>query len=208
MKKMISMGAAWLLVATVPGFAADLKLGVVNLQKIFEEYHKTKQADSTLKEAADAYNKERQQLIGEFQKLQEDRNKLMEEINKPELSAKAKEEKTKEAETKLTDLRKQKESIDEFDRVRRQQLQDQSNRMRANIVKEITDHVVKIAKGQGFSLVIDSSGSSMNGTPLLVYFDEKLEVTREVINELNRGAPAIEPPKPTAPAKTNEPAAK
>src|SRR5690242_13529870 len=109
MKRAIVIGAVIPGLCSSGAFAADMKIGVVSLQKCFEEYYKTKQADATLKDAAEAYNKERQQLISDFQKLQEERNKLVEEIAKPELSAAAKADKQKEADAKLTDLRKQKE---------------------------------------------------------------------------------------------------
>jgi len=207
MKRAIVMGAVIMGMCSSGAFAVDIKLGVVSLQKCFEEYYKTKQADSTLKDAADAYNKERQQLIAEFQKLQEERNKLVEEIAKPELSAAAKAEKQKEADNKLTELRKQKESIDKFDSVRRQQLQDQSNRMRGGIVKEITEQVVKIAKSQNYTLVIDSSGASMNATTFLVYAEDRLDITVDVIRELNKNAPPMEPSKPSGgSSSTNSPA--
>src|SRR5438105_15844903 len=104
MKRAIVIGAATAALFAHSTLAADIKVGVVNLQKCFEEYYKTKSADITLKEAAEAYNKERQQLITEFQKLQEERNKLVEEINKPELSAAAKADNTKESEAKLAEL--------------------------------------------------------------------------------------------------------
>ncbi len=201
MKKIILVGAAIVGLIAGGARAAELKVGVVNLQKCFEDYYKTKQADATLKDAAEAYNKERQQLIGEFQKVQEERNKLLEEINKPELSATAKAEKQKEAETKLADLRKQKDQIDEFDKVRRQQLQDQSNRMRGGIVKEITEKVNFIAKTQNYTLILDSSGASMNGTSLLVYFEDRLDITSDVVRELNRYAPPPAAPKPAEPPK-------
>ena len=183
--------------------AAEFKVGTANLQKCFEEYYKTKSAELTLKEAADAYNKERQQLINEFQKLQEERQKLVDESNKPELSKQAKEDKTKEAEAKLAELRKQNESIQEFDRVRRQQLTDQQNRMRNSIVKEIADQVVRIAKVQNFTLVFDSSGSSMNGTPVLIYFEDRMDITTDIVRELNKNQPP--PETRPAPPKTNEP---
>ncbi len=215
MKRAIVTAAILAGLCSSGSFAADFKLGVANLQKCFEEYYKTKQADATLKEAADAYSKERQQLIADFQKVQEERNKLIEEVSKPELSEAAKKEKNKEAETKLAELRKQKDSIDEFDRVRRQQLQDQSNRMRGGIVKEITDQVVRIAKAQNFTLVLDSSGASMNGTPSVVYAEEHLDITQDVIREMNKNAPPPEPAKPAsgggstnAPAKPALPPAK
>ncbi len=206
MKRTIVIAAAIIGLCVSGTHAAENKLGVANLQKCFEEYYKTKQADVTLKDAADAYNKERQQLIAEFQKLQEERSKLEEEIAKPELSAATKAEKKKESDTKLAELKKQKENIDDFDRVRRQQLLDQQNRMKAGIVKEITDQIVKISKAQNFTLVLDSSAASaLSGTPMLFYFEDRLDITPDVIRELNRNAPPIEPAKPAA-GSTNAPA--
>lgn len=186
-------------------FAADLKIGVVNLQRCFEEYYKTKQADSMLKEDAEAYNKERQERIGAFTKTSEERNKLLEEIKKPELSEAAKKDKEKESEAKLADLRKMEAAIREYDNVRRQSLKEASDRMRGTIVKEITEQVVKISKSQNFTVVLDSSGASMNGTAILVYSEDRLDITQDVIRELNRNAPPPEPAKPAGGSKTNQP---
>jgi len=190
----------------VEGWTAEMKIGTVNLAKCFEDYYKTKQADSTLKESGDAYVKERQALITDFQKLTEERNKLVDEMNKPELAAEKKAEKQKEAEAKLAELRKQNEQIQEFDRVRRAQLDDNRRRMQAGIVKEITEQINKIARAQNFTLIFDSSGVSMNTTPVLVFAEERLDITIEVIRELNKNQPAATPaPAPPA-SKPAEPA--
>lgn len=203
MKRAIVIGAVMMGLVTGSAFAADIKIGTVNLQKCFDEYYKTKQAEATLKEAADAYNKERVQLIQEFQKMQEERGKLEEEIAKPELSATAKADKKKESDAKLEDLKKQKNSIDEFDKVRRQQLLDQQNRMKSNIIKEITDKVSQISKAGNLTLVVDISGPSMNGTTIIVYAEDRLDISLDVVRELNKNAPAMGAPKP---ASTNAPA--
>src|SRR2546425_61383 len=87
--------------------------------------------------------------------------------------------------------------VGRYTRVRRQQLQDQQNRMRGSIVKDIADQVVRIAKGQNFTLVFDSSGSSMNGTPVLIYFEDRMDITPDIIRELNKNQP---PPELKSPA--------
>ena len=70
-------------------------------------------------------------------------------------------------------------------------------RMRQGILKEVTDVVQKEAKDAGYLLVLDKSGNTLNGLPSLVFAQDNLDITADIIKILNKNAPTpAEAPKP------------
>ena len=178
---------AVLLAAGSTASALDEKLGFVNLDRVFNEYYKTKLADAQLKEQAAEFNEERRKLTEEFEKLQQEFNTAREEAQNMALSEEVRNTKRSEAEEKLIVLRDKEASIRRFDETRRKQLEDQGRRMRKRLVDEIGEAVKTFAKNQDFVAVIDYSGLSLNSVPLILYTDAKHDITQSLIEVLNKG---------------------
>lgn len=189
MKRMVKyvcvLGLSMFAVASARG--VELKVGVINLDRAFNEYYKTKLADAQLKQQADEFNEERKKLIEEYEKLQEQFAKLRDESQNIALSESVRSAKRDEAEDKLVELRDFESRIRRFDETRRKQLDDQSRRMRKRIVDEILQTANNYAKVRGFQLVLDSSAQSLNGVEMVLYADPKLDITDDVLGELNKG---------------------
>ena len=173
--------------AALVGRAADQQMVFINLDRAFNEFHKTKLADAQLKEQAEEFNEERRKLIADFEKLQEDFNALRDAAQDTALSEAVKTTKRDEAEDKLVELREFENRIRRFDEARRKQLDDQSRRMRKRIVDEILQTAQNYARVQGYQAVIDSSAQSMNGVEVVVYLDSPLDITDQVLDQLNKG---------------------
>src|ERR1700756_5821122 len=75
---------------------AEMKVGTIDMQKIFTAYYKTHDAEEKLKEAQKAYKDELDQRMDEYKKNLDVINKLNEEMNKPELSGVSKDKKAQE----------------------------------------------------------------------------------------------------------------
>lgn len=179
--------AVLLCAAALVGRAADQQMVFINLDRAFNEFHKTKLADAQLKEQAEEFNEERRKLIADFEKLQEDFNALRDAAQDTALSETVKSTKRDEAEDKLVELREFENRIRRFDEARRKQLDDQSRRMRKRIVDEILQTAQNYARVQGYQAVIDSSAQSMNGVEVVVYLDSRLDITDQVLDQLNKG---------------------
>ncbi len=149
----------------------------VRLDKVFSEYHKTRLADAQLKAQAEEFNQERQRLVADIQTLQNEYNALREEALNTALSEEVRAQKRSLAEEKLLAIREQEARIKRFDELRSKQLEDQTRRMRRNLVEEIREGVRDYARAQGFDAVIDASGQTLNGVESVVYFNEKLDIT-------------------------------
>jgi outer membrane protein len=171
-----------------PGWSAELKIAFVDLDKVFTEFNKTKRADLKLKDQAQEFNDERKELIDDYQKLEEAFNAIRDDAQNTALSEEARNKRRDEAEEKLVEMREFKSRIRRFDETRRKQLDDQTKRMRRELVEEITSAITVYARDEGFATVLDSSGQSLNGVPSILYVDNRYDITEKLIDRLNKTA--------------------
>src|SRR5262245_46905037 len=94
---------------------AQTKIAVVNLQKVFDGYFRTKQADTQLKEAAGNFEKSRRTLFDDYTKANEEYKRLLESSNDPAISTEERDKRKKEAEKKGIEIKQIEDSIRQFD---------------------------------------------------------------------------------------------
>lgn len=193
---------------TATASAQSMKIGTVDMKKVFESYYKTKDAEAKINESRNAAKKELEDRMDVAKKALEEVKKLDEDIAKPELSRDAKEQKAKQRSEKAAELQNMDREIREFQQTREKQLQEQSVRMRAGIVEDINKVVADRVKAENYELVFDKSGPSLNGVPIVLYSREGYEFTDAVITALNKNkgkesteAPAAAPATPAKPKK-------
>jgi Skp family chaperone for outer membrane proteins len=90
---------------------------------------------------------------------------------------------------KLADAQKSQRDIEEYRRNHQKILEEQTQRMRMTILKEINEIIAKEAKDSGYQFVFDKSGNTLNGVPSIVYSQDSLEITDAIIKVLNKNAP-------------------
>jgi len=168
--------------------AADLKVGTIDMKAVFDGYYKTKDAEGKINEARTQAKKELDDRLETFNKAQEQARKLNEEAGKPELSEKAKAEKSKALNEKIQELGVMQREVQEFQQTRERQLSEQSVRSRNSLVEEINKVVTDVVKSQSYDLVFDKSGQSLNAVNVLVHSKEAFDFTADVISKLNAEA--------------------
>jgi len=190
---------------------AEMKVGTIDMQKVFTAYYKTHEAEDKLKEAQKAYKDELDQRMDAYKKNLDSINKLNEEMNKPELSGASKDQKAQERDSKIAETKGLEKEISDFRATRERQIQDQLKRMRDGIVEEIMRVVNDQVKSQNYDIVFDKSGFSANNiVPVLLYVRDNYDFSESVITKLNANRPAATPvpnaQKPASAAPTNSPA--
>jgi outer membrane protein len=191
---------------------AEMKVGTIDMQKVFTAYYKTHDAEDKLKEAQKAYKDELDQRMDAYKKNLDTINKLNEEMNKPELSGASKDQKAQERDSKIAETKGLEKEISDFRSTRERQIQDQLKRMRDGIVEEIMKVVNDQVKTQNYDIVFDRSGFSANNiVPVLLYARDNYDFSESVITKLNASRPAPTPTaglsqKPASAAPTNTPA--
>jgi len=182
------------------GFAtsaqAEMKVGTLDMNNVFTQYYRTKDAETKLNEARASAKKELDDRLETLKKSMDDINKISADIEKPELSKDAKEKTAKSRDEKVAEARNLDREIAEFRGTRERQLQEQFMRMRKDIVDDIMKVVTVKVKEAQYDLVLDKSGMSIGQIPVIVYSKETMDFSKDIIDTLNKGAA-----KPAEPAK-------
>jgi outer membrane protein len=186
MKKHVILTLVLALFGASAAQAQQLKIGSVDMKKVFESYHKTKDAEAKINEARNNAKKELEDRLDIQKKAMEEVQKMNTEIENPALSKEAKETKTKGRDEKIAELRTMDRENSEFRANREKQLQEQSVRMRAGIVEEINKIVEAKVKAENYDLVFDKSGPSLNGVPIVLFSRDTYEFTNDVVAALNK----------------------
>ena len=173
------------------------RIVIVDLNKVFTDYYKTPIASAKIKDTAESFNKELNEMVDNYKKEIEELNKLREDQDKPEYTAEVREQKRKAVSEKLAETQKIQRDLEEYRTSHGKILQEQQLRMRQTIVKEIQDVIDKEARDAGYQLVLDKSGTTANAVPTILFSQDSLDITDELIKVLNKNQPkATEAPKP------------
>ena len=168
---------------------AEQKIAIIDLKKIFDEFYKTKIADAAIKEEAASLDKDRKSLTDQYQKLAEDYKKALEDANNQAISFDEREKRKKSAEGKLIEINDIEQSIKQFDRTAKGNLEEKQRIAREKILKEIQTIVNNKAKAGGYALVLDSAAEAVSRTSVVLYTNGQDDLTTPVLKELNANAP-------------------
>ena len=182
--------------------AQSIKVGVVDMNKVFSGYYKTKDAENKINDAREVAKKELDDRMESHKQLLDEINQLNKDIDNAALSATAKTDRQKKREDKIQQVRSLEQEINEFKTSREKQLQEQAVRMRNQIVEEIMTIINAKVKSDNYDLVFDKSGQSLNGVQIVLHSNDKMEFSDDVITALNKNRPATAsaPVAPAAPA--------
>jgi outer membrane protein len=179
---------------------AQQKIATVDVQKLFNGYWKKKQAEVALNDRKVELEKEDRGFIDDLKKSKDDYQKLLDVANDQAVSDDERARRKQAADDKAKQIQDSQQTIVQFERQAQATLAEQSQRMRENILKEIQAAVATKAKAGHYTLVIDSVALTANQTPVFLYNDGQDDVTTDVLNQLNAGAPVdITTPSATSP---------
>jgi outer membrane protein len=185
--------------------AQTIKIGTVDMDKIFKSYYKTKDAENRINEARAEAKKELDDRMETYKGNLEEIKKLNDEINKPELSKDKKDDKLKQRDEKISETSNLEREITEFRTTREKQLQEQAVRMRNGIVEEINKLITDKVKAENYDYVFDRSGTSLNGVPVVIFARDAVDFSEDIITALNKNKGKDTPTPAPAAAGTPKP---
>jgi outer membrane protein len=183
----ISLLAALFLLGGVGAANAQVKIGTVDMNRVFSEYSKTKDAQAKYAEAEKAANDDLNSRVETLKKSMQEISALNADLEKSDTG---KEEKAKDRDAKVAAARNLDREIAEFRTAKQKALQDQFLRMRKDIVDDIMKTVNDLVKSKAFDVVFDKSGLSAGAVPVVLYSRDDLDFSSEVIAALNKNVPA------------------
>lgn len=170
--------------------AADVKIGTIDLQKVFTKYFKTELANAAIQEEVAGLQKDNKSLIEEHTKAVDDYKKALDEANNQAVSAEEREKRKKEAEGRLIKINDLRQSIEQFERTAKGNIEEKLRQSREKILKEIKDVIATKCKSAGMSMVFDNSTSELGRLPVVLYTNGANDLTDEILAQLNANAPA------------------
>jgi outer membrane protein len=186
----ISLLAAILLFGGA-GFAkAEVKFGTVDMNRVFSEYYKTKDAQSKYTDAEKAANDDLNGRVETLKTGMKEISQLNADLQKSDLSKDEVDAKKKDLQTKVAAARTLDREIADYRSAKQKNLQDQFLRMRKDIVDDIMKAVTDLVKSKGYDIVFDKSGLSAGAVPIVLYSRDDLDFSQDVIASLNKTAPA------------------
>ena len=164
----------------------SLKIATVDMSKTFESYWKTTLSNKQIKERETDFNKIEQGMVDDIKLIQEEYSRLVQSAQDPANAASKREEDSKQARLKAAANDRSLRSLTEY----RQNKQRTMGEMRARLSKARVDEIKEIisakAKQGSYDLVVNSA---QNDAALVLYTVGKNDLTKEVIEELNKEAP-------------------
>lgn len=184
------LGAALLISAPVQTHAADVKIGLIDLKKVFDGYYKTKEADTKLKDRVSDAEKVMKGMGEDYQKATEDYKKLIDDSNNQAISADERDKRKKSAEAKLMEVQEIERNVKQFRTQTSTTLEEQKRRMREEILRMLREVIATHAKKNGYTHVFDTAAESISQTSFMIYSNGQNDMTDEVLAEINANAPA------------------
>lgn len=206
----LTFTAAVILLATALN-AAELKIGVVDMSKVFQEFHKTKTAAEKYKGNYEKAAQEMQERQGVYKNLATEAQKLQKTAQDPIITPEQRAKYGAELNEKLKEIRAMEMEMQEFAERRQNQLKQEDMQIRKGLYEEILVVVRDKSKAEGFDLVFDKTGVSLSTVPIILHVKEgsAADLTDQVIVELNKDAPppgaAPKKEETATPAKAEEP---
>ena len=172
--------------------AAEQKIAFINMEKVFDEYYKTKTANVQFKARGEEIDVKRKEIVSKAKSLKAEFDKLNAEYKDKSLNESTREKKREAAEDKLNELKETEEKLMDFDKVAKKEIADQMRQMQQQIVGEIRGVIQTHAIENKIDIVLDNSGKTLNNVECVMYFDRRTDITEPILAIMNKNAPETE----------------
>jgi Skp family chaperone for outer membrane proteins len=197
-----------LLLASASVFAAAPNIGLLDEQEVFKKYAKAVELQADIRKSEDSAQASVGERVKVVEQLQADLVGVQKRGQDPMLSENGKKAVEAEFQQKSATFQQRRAELQNFVNEARGAIQQRVGELNKQILADARAQAEKVAKTKGLQLVLGKSQA---------YFsDSSLDITEDVLKELNSAykaaAPAVAPAAPApaapAPAAGDKPAAK
>jgi len=167
--------------------AAEVKIAVIDMQKAFEEYEKTKTIEIKLTQQMEVFREYSNQLQQQYQNMRKQYESARDDSQNIALSGAERENKRLKAQQLYESLQLKQQEMNSYSESRKEQIREMYTKLRDEAVDEIRKAVHNKAVLEGYTIVLDKSGESLNNVGVVIYFQPNLDITESIIQDLNRG---------------------
>ena len=167
--------------------AAEVKIAVIDMQKAFEEYEKTKTIEIKLNQQMEVFREYSNQLQQQYQNLRKQYESARDDSQNIALSGAERENKRLKAQQLYESMLLKEQEMNSYKESRKEQIREMYTKLRDEAVEEIRKAVHNKAVLEGYTIVLDKSGETLNNVESVIYFQANLDITESIIQDLNRG---------------------
>jgi Skp family chaperone for outer membrane proteins len=182
MKKLLTILAAAMVAVSA---SAQDRIAVVDMDTLFNEYHKKKIADIELKRQAETYKKYADELGASLEKFQQEFKTLRDDSLNIALSDVERENKRLSAQDKYRQMKEKEEELKSYSIEKQNMLKGKYEEIRERLVAEIKAVAGKAASEAGYGIVLDKSGRTSNQISSVVHHSAEIDISEIVLKKLN-----------------------
>ncbi len=169
------------------------RIALVDLEKVFREYYKSRIAEDAIKQQAESYRSYLARLNEQLDVAVEKARTTRSNALNIALSDKEREDAEKLATQANAAVNEKKAEIELYVRARTQDMRNLETKKRGEIMADIQQEIRRRAAAEGYAFVFDVSGKTTNDQPVVLVFPKGNDITESVIQELNRTRPVAHP---------------
>ncbi len=172
---------------------AEIKIASVNVQELYTKFYKRFDTETTLQKQLAEIKADIKTREDKLRGLQEDLKKILAK-NDPSLSESAVAELRSQYQVKANELKAAEQEMKDFVQRREVAFRELRNSEMRLLVEEVQTAINTVADQSGADLVLDSGAISPQpqigiGTRVFPYMKKDIDLTPEVLKQLNAGAP-------------------
>ena len=180
--------------AAMTAGAADLKIGIVDMEKLVKSHPNSEADRKLLEETAKEFAERRDAMRAQVEAAVKAFEAAAKEAQNAALSEKARKSREEEAMQKREAAVAAEKNYTEQMRDMQQQLNESQARMLKRTYTELQAAVAAYAKENGYTFIAEApSGDKANSPASVVYYDPSLDITQAIMDRLGLSEPAIDP---------------
>lgn len=184
----LSVFAALAMIYAPSAHGQDWKVGIVDMNRVFSEYYKTKDAEKNVNDDKAKAKKELDERAARYRDLMQKWNDQQKIVNDRLIAEDQRQQAQKKAVAIGQELKSLERDMEEFRRRRESQLQEQVTRMRKGLLEDIKARVEEKARRDNYDIIFDKSGKSPIGVNFLLFSKDGVDLTDALLKELNKNA--------------------
>ena len=168
--------------------AAEVRIAVVDMDKVFREYYKSRIAEEFINQQIEAARLYTGQLDSQLKTLRSEAARLGTNALNPALSESDRQQAAEQAKQAIAKVKAKENEIAAYAEDRRREFMRLQQEKRSEIINDITNEIRRRAMTENYAFVLDASGKTANGLPAVLVFPNANDISDAVIRELNRSA--------------------
>jgi len=169
--------------------AQRLKIATVDMERLFNEYHKTTSVQRDINIERARIQKDNNLRLKDIRDIDDSLQKIREQLKDEELGDKKRQDLRQEISDLSQDgIHKERERSEFLERRNRTLSEKMTKQMRGILVK-IQRAVSERAKAGNYDYIFDQSGNSNQGIPFVLHARDTTDLTDSLLEEINQDAP-------------------